>query len=108
MVLLYNIWKYFFKEYYEFGSVSPFWIGRKNICARVDSIQSWINWKYIPTPINKPVKDKFCNPPYTILQYKLQKMIYAEKCKLGPIRILLVRKYGIRNQIQKKILMFAV
>ena len=28
--LLYTIWKYFFKEYFEFGSVSPFWIWRGN------------------------------------------------------------------------------
>ena len=41
--LLYTIWKYFFKEYFEFGSVSPLWIWRENICARVDSIQSGIN-----------------------------------------------------------------
>ena len=27
--LLYTIWKYFFKEYFEFGSVSLFWIGQK-------------------------------------------------------------------------------
>ena len=36
MALLYTIWKYFFKEYFEFGYVSMFWIGRENICARVD------------------------------------------------------------------------
>ena len=35
MALLCTIWKYFFKEYFEFGSVSPFWIWRENICARV-------------------------------------------------------------------------
>ena len=47
--LLYTIWKYLFKDYFEFGSVSPFWIWRENICARIDSIQSGINWQYIPT-----------------------------------------------------------
>ena len=34
--LLYTIWKYFFKEYSEFSSVSPFWIWRENIYSRVD------------------------------------------------------------------------
>ena len=38
--LLYNICKYFFNEYFEFGSVSPFWIWRENICVWVDLIQS--------------------------------------------------------------------
>ena len=42
-VLLYTIWKYSFKQYFEFGYVSPFWIGQENICAQVDFIQSGIN-----------------------------------------------------------------
>ena len=47
--LLYTILKYFFKEYLEFGSVSPFCIWGKNICTWVDSIQSGINGQYITT-----------------------------------------------------------
>ena len=31
MALLYTIFKYSFKQYLGFGSVSPFWIGRENI-----------------------------------------------------------------------------
>ena len=41
--LLYTIWKYFFKEYFEFGSVSPLWFWRENVFAWVDLIQSGIN-----------------------------------------------------------------
>ena len=49
--LIYTIWKYFFKEYFEFGSVSPFWIVRVNVCDRGDFIRSGINWQYIPTNV---------------------------------------------------------
>ena len=42
--LLYYILKYYFKKYFEFGSVSPFCIWRENnICSWVYSIQSVIN-----------------------------------------------------------------
>ena len=48
--LLYTILKYSFKQYFEFGSVSPFWIWCwNNICAWVNSIQLLINVQYIPT-----------------------------------------------------------
>ena len=49
--LLYAILKYSFKQYFKFGSVSPFCIWQENsICDWVDSIQSGINGQYIPTP----------------------------------------------------------
>ena len=58
--LLYAIFKYFFKEYFEFGSVSSFWIGQENnICAWFDSIQLVINRKYIPTKTTQTVKQFF-------------------------------------------------
>ena len=41
--LIYTILKYYFKQYFEFGSVSQFWIWGGNICALVDLIQLGIN-----------------------------------------------------------------
>ena len=38
-----EVYKLKFQEYEGFGSVSPFWIRRDNICVWVDSIQSGIN-----------------------------------------------------------------
>ena len=109
--LFYTTWKYSFKQYFEFGSVSPFWNGRENICARVDLIQLGINLQQIPTCITE--KRNYIHLHLVIIWSKLERFVNLEHFSLScvrPVHYLCKSKefHHMQTECQKIIIHFLV